>query len=413
MSFGRYGSTYKQGSIILKTIKDLDIAGKTVFIRCDFNVPKDDQGNITDDRRIRGALTSIRYCLDRECKVILASHYERPEPGIYEEKYSLATVVTRLQTLLKLADNITLAKDVIGEKTKAKAAALESGEVLVLENLRYEAGETKNDVAFAKELASMADIYINDAFGACHRAHASIDAMAREFDKNHKAAGFLLNKEVTFFDKTLSDPIRPFVAVIGGSKVSGKLEALRQLLDKVDKVIIGGGMAFTFLKAQGYEIGTSLVEDDLLDEARTVMIKARKMGVKFYLPVDVVVSPEFKEFSVSKYLPAQEIPEDWMGLDIGPASSRLFREVINDAQTILWNGPMGVYEWDRFAKGSLLMSHDIAGSHATTIVGGGDTADVAQKAGDVEEMTFVSTGGGASLNLLEGKALPGIEALKI
>ena len=396
----------------MKTIKDLDIAGKTVFIRCDFNVPKDDQGNITDDRRIRGALTSIRYCLDRDCKVILASHYERPEPGVYEEKFSLATVVTRLQTLLKLADKITLAKDVIGEETKAKAASLESGEVLVLENLRYEAGETKNDVAFAKELASMADVYINDAFGACHRAHASIDAMAKEFDADHRAAGFLLNKEVKFFEKTLADPIRPFVAVIGGSKVSGKLEALRELLDKVDKVVIGGGMAFTFLKAQGYEIGTSLVEDDLLDEARTIMIKARKQGVKFYLPVDVVVSPEFKEYSISKYLPAQEIPEDWMGLDIGPASSRLFREVIADAQTILWNGPMGVYEWDRFAKGSLLMSHDIAGSHATTIVGGGDTADVAQKAGDVEEMTFVSTGGGASLNLLEGKVLPGIEALK-
>jgi len=397
----------------LKTIKDLDIAGKTVFIRCDFNVPKDDQGNITDDRRIRGALTSIRYCLDRDCKVILASHYERPEPGVYEEKFSLSTVVTRLQTLLKLADNITLAKDVIGEKTKAKAAALESGEVLVLENLRYEAGETKNDVAFAKELASMADVYINDAFGACHRAHASIDAMAKEFDTDHRAAGFLLNKEVNFFEKTLTNPIRPFVAVIGGSKVSGKLEALRELLDKVDKVVIGGGMAFTFLKAQGYEIGNSLVEDDLLDEARTIMIKARKKGVKFYLPVDVVVAPEFKEHSVSKYLPSQEIPADWMGLDIGPASSRLFREVLDDAQTILWNGPMGVYEWDRFAKGSLLMSHDIAGSHATTIVGGGDTADVAQKAGDVEEMTFVSTGGGASLNLLEGKALPGIEALKV
>jgi len=396
----------------LKTIKDLDIAGKTVFIRCDFNVPKDEQGNITDDRRIRGALTSIRYCLDRDCKVILASHYERPEPGVYEEKFSLSTVVTRLQTLLKLADNITLAKDVIGEKTKAKAAALESGEVLVLENLRYEAGETKNDVAFAKELASMADVYINDAFGACHRAHASIDAMAKEFDTDHRAAGFLLNKEVNFFEKTLTNPIRPFVAVIGGSKVSGKLEALRELLDKVDKVVIGGGMAFTFLKAQGYEIGNSLVEDDLLDEARTIMIKARKKGVKFYLPVDVVVAPEFKEHSVSKYLPSQEIPADWMGLDIGPASSRLFREVLDDAQTILWNGPMGVYEWDRFAKGSLLMSHDIAGSHATTIVGGGDTADVAQKAGDVEEMTFVSTGGGASLNLLEGKALPGIEALK-
>ena len=396
----------------MKTIKDLDIAGKTVFIRCDFNVPKDDQGNITDDRRIRGALTSIRYCLDRDCKVILASHYERPEPGVYEEKFSLATVVTRLQTLLKLAGNITLAKDVVGEKTKAKAAALESGEVLVLENLRYEAGETQNDIAFAKELASMADVYINDAFGACHRAHASIDAMAKLFDADHRAAGFLLSKEVNFFEKTLSNPIRPFVAVIGGSKVSGKLEALRELLDKVDKVIIGGGMAFTFLKAQGYEIGTSLVEDDLLDEARTIMIKARKKGVKFYLPVDIVVSPEFKEHSISKYLPSQEIPADWMGLDIGPASSRLFREVLDDAQTILWNGPMGVYEWDRFAKGSLLMSHDIAGSHATTIVGGGDTADVAQKAGDVEEMTFVSTGGGASLNLLEGKSLPGIEALK-
>jgi len=396
----------------LKTIKELDIAGKTVFIRCDFNVPKDDQGNITDDRRIRGALTSIRYCLDRDCKVILASHYERPEAGVYEDKFSLSTVVTRLQTLLKLATDITLANDVVGVDAKAKVAALQNGEVLVLENLRYEAGETKNDITFAKELASMADIYINDAFGACHRAHASIDAMAKLYDSEHRAAGFLLTKEVNFFEKTLSNPIRPFVAVIGGSKVSGKLEALRQLLDKVDKVVIGGGMAFTFLKAQGYEIGTSLVEDDLLDEARTIMIKARKQGVKFYLPVDVVVAPEFKEHSISKYLPAQEIPADWMGLDIGPASSRLFREVLDDAQTILWNGPMGVYEWDRFAKGSLLMSHDIAGTHATTIVGGGDTADVAQKAGDVDEMTFVSTGGGASLNLLEGKALPGIEALK-
>jgi len=396
----------------LKTIKDLDITGKTVFIRCDFNVPKDEDGNITDDRRIRGALQTIRYCLDRDCKVILASHYERPEPGVYEEKYSLRTVVTRLHTLLKIADNITLASDVIGENTKAKAAALQAGEVLVLENLRYEIGETKNDVQLAKELASMVDVYINDAFGACHRAHASIDAMAKEFDADHKAAGFLLAKEVNFFHKTLENPMRPFVAVIGGSKVSGKLEALRNLLDKVDKVIIGGGMAFTFLKAQGYEIGTSLVEDDLLDEARTVMIKARKKGVKFYLPVDIVVTPEFSEHGIAKYLPSQEIPKDWMGLDIGPASSRLFREVLNDAQTIIWNGPMGVYEWDKFAKGSLKMSHNIADTHATTIVGGGDTADVAQKAGDVDEMTFVSTGGGASLNLIEGKALPGIEALK-
>jgi phosphoglycerate kinase len=396
----------------LTTIKDLDITGKTVFIRCDFNVPKDEDGNITDDRRIRGALPTIRYCLDRECKVILASHYERPEPGIYEEKYSLKTVVTRLKTLLKIADKVTLADDVVGPDARSRASALKAGEVLVLENLRYEAGETKNDEAFAQELASMADIYINDAFGACHRAHASIDAMAAHFDKEHKGAGFLLAKEVNFFDKTLENPMRPFVAVIGGSKVSGKLEALRNLIEKVDKVIIGGGMAFTFLKAKGYEIGTSLVEDDLLDEARTIMIKARKSGVKFYLPVDVVVSPEFSEHSVSKYLPSQEIPEGWMGLDIGPASSRLFREVLNDAQTIIWNGPMGVYEWDKFSKGSLKMSHDIADTHATTIVGGGDTADVAQKAGDVDEMTFVSTGGGASLNLIEGKELPGIRALE-
>ena len=396
----------------MKTIKDLDITGKTVFIRCDFNVPKDEDGNIADDRRIRGALPTIRYCLERNCKIILASHYERPQPGVYEEKYSLATVVTRLKALLKMASNITLAKNVIGADTKAKIASMDPNEVIVLENLRYEAGETQNDKTFAKELASMADIYINDAFGACHRAHASIDAMARLFDTDHKAAGFLLAKEVNFFDKTLKNPIRPFVAVVGGSKVSGKLEALRQLLDKVDKVVIGGGMAFTFLKAQGYEIGTSLVEDDLLDEARTIMIKARKQGVKFYLPVDVVVTPEFSAHGISKYLPSQEIPHDWMGLDIGPASSRLFREVINDAQTIIWNGPMGVYEWDKFSKGSLKMSHDIADTHATTIVGGGDTADVAQKAGDVDEMTFVSTGGGASLNLIEGKILPGIEALK-
>ncbi len=395
----------------MKTLKDLKIDGKRVFIRCDFNVPKDEDGNITDDRRIRGALASIRYCLDRDCKVILASHYERPKPGVYEEKYSLKTVVTRLKTLLKIADSITLADDVVGPDAKVKAAALKAGEVLVLENLRYEAGETENDEGFASELASMADIYINDAFGACHRAHASIDAMAKHFDTDHKAAGFLLSKEVNFFAKTIENPMRPFVAVVGGSKVSGKLEALVNLIEKVDKVIIGGGMAFTFLKAQGYEIGTSLVENDLLDEARSIMTKAKERGVKFYLPVDVVVTPEFSEHAIAKYLPAQEIPADWMGLDIGPASSRLFREVLNDAQTIIWNGPMGVYEWDKFSKGSLKMSHDIADTHATTIVGGGDTADVAQKAGDVDEMTFVSTGGGASLNLIEGKVLPGIEAL--
>jgi len=397
----------------VQTIKDLDIDGKKVFIRCDFNVPKDEFGNITDDRRIRAALQTIRYCIDRDCKIILASHFERPEPGKYEEKFSLKPIAKRLHTLLKIKQDIYMAEDVVGEDAKAKASQMGAGDILLLENLRFEAGETSDDIEFAKELASFADVYINDAFGACHRKHASIHAIASLFDKEHKAAGFLLAKEVTFFGKVLENPIRPFVAVVGGSKVSGKLEALRQLLDKVDKIIIGGGMAFTFLKAQGYEIGNSLLEEDLLDEARTVMIKARKKGVKFYLPVDVVCSAEFSEEGIAKYLPAQEIPKGWMGLDIGPASSRLFREVLNDAQTIIWNGPMGVYEMDKFSKGSLKMSHDIADTHATTIVGGGDTADVAQRAGDVDEMTFVSTGGGASLKLIEGKKLPGIEALKV
>ena len=396
----------------MKTIKDLDITGKRVFIRCDFNVPVDSDGNISDDRRIRAALPTIRYCLERDCKVILASHYGRPEAGKFEKEYSLAIVLTRLQALLKLASSIQLANDVVGDDAKAKAASLEAGDVLLLENLRYEAGETANDEAFAKELASFADVYINDAFGACHRKHASIYAMTKEFDSEHKAAGFLMNKEVTFFHKVIEEPIRPFVAIVGGSKVSGKLKALTNLIKKVDKIIIGGGMAFTFLKAQGYEIGNSLVEDDLLDDARAIMYKAKKAGVKFYLPVDLVVAPEFSENVETKYLPSQEIPVGWMGLDIGPASSRLFREVINDAQTIIWNGPMGVFEMDRFAKGSIKMSHNIADTHATTIVGGGDTADVAQKAGDVDEMTFVSTGGGASLELIEGKVLPGLEALE-
>ncbi len=397
----------------MKTIKDINIDGKRVFIRCDFNVPKDEFGNITDDRRIRAALQTIRYCIDRDCKIILASHFERPEPGKYEEKFSLKPVAKRLHTLLKIKNELYMAEDVIGPDAKEKASKLEAGDVLLLENLRYEAGETANDDAFAKALASFADVYINDAFGACHRKHASIYAIASYFDKEHKAAGFLLSKEVNFFSKVLEDPVRPFVAVVGGSKVSGKLQALTKLLDKVDKVIIGGGMAFTFLKAQGYEIGNSLVEDDLIDEAKKIMQKAHDTGIKFYLPVDFVVAPEFSENTAVKYLPSQEIPKGWMGLDTGPASSRLFREVLNDAQTIIWNGPMGVYEMDKFSKGSIRMSHHIAETHATTIVGGGDTADVAQRAGDVDEMTFVSTGGGASLKLIEGETLPGLEALQM
>ncbi|MBT8348106.1 MAG: phosphoglycerate kinase [Sulfurovum sp.] len=396
----------------MKTLKDLNIDGKRVFIRCDFNVPKDEFGNITDDRRIRSALQTIRYCIDRDCKIILASHYERPEPGKYEDKYSLMPVAKRLHTLLKIKRDIFMAKDVVGEDAKAKADSLEAGDVLLLENLRYESGETENDPAFAEKLADFADIYINDAFGACHRKHASIYAITKFFDAEHKAAGFLMSKEVNFFSKVLENPVRPFVAVVGGSKVSGKLQALTNLLNKVDKVIIGGGMAFTFLKALGHEVGASLIEDDLLDEAKNIMTKAKELGVKFYLPVDVVAAPEFSENTTVKFLPIQEIPIGWMGLDIGPASSRLFREALNDAQTIIWNGPMGVYEMDRYSKGSLAMSNNIAQTHATTIVGGGDTADVTQRAGDADEMSFVSTGGGASLKLIEGIELPGLEALK-
>jgi len=396
----------------LKTLKDLEIDGKRVFIRCDFNVPKDEFGNITDDRRIRSALQTIRYCIDRDCKIILASHYERPEPGQYEDKFSLAPVAKRLHTLLKIKRDIFMATDVVGEDTKSRAAAMEAGDVLLLENLRYEAGETTNDEGFAKQLADFADIYINDAFGACHRKHASIHAITQFFDTEHKAAGFLMSKEVNFFSKVLENPVRPFVAVVGGSKVSGKLQALTNLITKVDKVIIGGGMAFTFLKAHGHEVGNSLVEDDLLEEANNIITKAKKLGVKFYLPVDVVAAPEFSENTTVKFIPVQEIPVGWMGLDIGPASSRLFREALNDAQTIMWNGPMGVYEMDRYSKGSMAMSNNIAQTHATTIVGGGDTADVVQRAGDADEMTFISTGGGASLKLIEGASLPGLLALQ-
>jgi len=396
----------------MRTLKDINIDGKRVFIRCDFNVPKDEFENITDDRRIRAALQTIRYCIDRKCKIILSSHYERPEAGKYEEKFSLKPIAKRLNTLLKIKNELYMADDVIGPDAKKKAKLLGAGDVLLLENLRFEAGEISNAKDFAKELASYADVYVNDAFGACHRKHASIHKVADYFDTDAKAAGFLMSKEINFFSKILKEPVRPFVAVVGGSKVSGKLQALTKLLDKVDKLIIGGGMAFTFLKAQGYEIGNSLVENDLLEEAREIMEKAHKNGIKFYLPVDFVVAPEFSENTAVKYLPSQEIPVGWMGLDTGPASSRLFREVLNDAQTIIWNGPMGVYEMDKFSKGSFRMSNHIAESHATTIVGGGDTADVAQRAGDVDEMTFVSTGGGASLRLIEGEELPGLEALK-
>lgn len=394
------------GDII--SVKDLNLSGKRVFIRCDFNVPQDEFLNITDDRRIRSAIPTIRYCLDNGCSIVLASHLGRPKD--INLKYSLAPVAKRLGRLLN--KEIIMAKDVIGQDTKDKIANLQSGEILMLENLRFEKGETKNDEALAKELASYADVFINDAFGVCHRAHSSVEAITKFFDSDHKGAGFLLLREINFANNLLKHPARPFVGVVGGSKVSGKLQALKNLINKVDKLIIGGGMAFTFLKAQGYEIGNSLLEEELIEEAKEILKKGKELGVKIYLPVDVAVAQLCSSEASMSYVPTQEIPNGYMGLDIGPASGKLFREALNDAQTIWWNGPMGVFEIDKFAKGSLKMAHFIGDSSATTIIGGGDTADVVARSGEADEMTFISTGGGASLELIEGKELPGVKPLR-
>ena len=391
------------------SINELNLSGKKVFIRCDFNVPMDEFLNITDDRRIRSAIPTIRYCLDNGCSVILASHLGRPKNG-FEEKFSLKPIEKRLSRLL--GRDIKFADDVIGQDAKKKASELKPGEVLMLENLRFEKGETKNDENLAKELASFAQIYINDAFGVCHRAHASVEAITKFFDDEHRAAGFLLQKEINFAQNLIKKPARPFVAVVGGSKVSGKLQALHNLLPRVNKLIIGGGMAFTFLKALGENIGNSLLEEDLIADALEILRKGKELGVKVYLPVDVVAAQTFSADSAVKYVSVQEIPSGWMGLDIGPASTRLFKEVLADAQTVWWNGPMGVFEMDKFSKGSIKISHAIVETHATTVVGGGDTADVVERAGDADEMTFISTGGGASLELIEGKELPGVKPLR-
>ena len=392
----------------LQEIKNIDISGKKIFIRCDFNVPMDEYNNITDDRRIRSALNTIRYCIDNDCAVILASHFGRPKGG-FEEEFSLVPIARRLHTLLK--QDIKMAPGVVCDETINMAKELQSGEILLLENMRFELGETKNDETLSAKLASMAEVYINDAFGVSHRAHSSVEGIAKYFDMEHKAAGFLMAKEIKFFHHIVHNPKRPFVSIVGGSKVSGKLEALHNLVPKVDKIIIGGGMAFTFLKALGHEIGKSLVEEDLIEEAQKIMDEAKQLGVKLYLPVDVVAAETFSAEAIAKIVTIQEIPKDWMGLDIGPASALLFSEALEDANTILWNGPMGVYEMDKFAKGSTKISHAVASSFATTVVGGGDTADLVRVTGDEDEMTFISTGGGASLELIEGKILPGVKAL--
>ena len=387
------------------TIQDFDLKGKRVFIRVDFNVPLDDNLNITDDRRIRSALPTINYAIDEGAKVILASHLGRPK-GKADPRYSLAPVAKRLKRLLN--KDVVFAPDCIGPQVKNIIDKMQPGDVVVLENLRFHPGEEKNDEELAKALASLADFYVNDAFGTAHRNHASIVGVPKFLPA---AAGFLLKKEIEYLKGVVNNPVRPFVAILGGAKVSGKIGVLENLESNVDKVLIGGGMAFTFIKAMGYEVGDSLVEGDMLETAHRIRTKLKERGVKFYLPVDCVIAQSLDAGAETKIVPTLEIPKGWKALDIGPATAKLFSEAIQNAKTILWNGPMGVFEIDAFSRGTFAVARAIADAYALTIVGGGDTDLAVHRAGVSDSISFISTGGGATLQLLEGKELPGIAAL--
>ena len=385
-----------------------DLKDKKVFIRVDFNVPQDDKGNITEETRISGAVPTIRYAMEQGAKVILASHLGRPK-GEKKDKYTMAPASRRLSELL--GKKVTQAPDCFGAEVTKMIDAMMPGEALMLENVRFYPGEEKNDASFAAMLANGCEIYVNDAFAVSHRAHASVEAITRIIPTI--AAGFLMRNEMTFFDKAMQNPVRPLVAILGGAKVSGKLEVLETLVNKVDKVVIGGGMAFTFLKAMGYSVGKSLVEDELIPTARKIMDKAREKGVMFYLPVDCIVANAFEATASNYITPVQEIPEGWMALDIGPASVTLFAETLRDAKTVIWNGPMGVFEMDAFARGTFAVAEAVGNAFATTIIGGGDTDSAVRKAGVENKVSYISTGGGAFLELLEGKTLPGVKALDI
>jgi phosphoglycerate kinase len=391
----------------MKNIRDLDIKEKKLLIRVDFNVPLDEQGNITDDTRIRGVLPTLNYGLDEQAKLIICSHMGRPD-GQRQEKFSLAPVAKRLSRLLD--KEVTLAPDCIGPEVEAMVGQMAFGDVLLLENLRFHGEEKTNNPDFCKQLAKLADVYINDAFAVAHRAHSSVVGVVEYFKEC--AAGFLLQKEMDYFHRSVSDPSRPLVAIVGGAKVSSKLGALRNMIDRVDKIIIGGAMANTFLKAQGHEVGTSRVEDDLLQTAGELIAKAQKQGVKLYLPVDCIVADKFDAKAETKRTTAQEVPKSWMILDIGPASTMLFGEALEDARTIIWNGPMGAFEMDAFSRGTMAMVQKLATSHALTIVGGGDTDVAVHRAGESSNISYISTGGGAFLMLMEGKVLPGVAALE-
>jgi len=385
-----------------------DLKGKKVFIRVDFNIPQDDKGNITEDSRIAGAVPTIKYALEQGAKVVLASHLGRPK-GEKKAKYTMAPASKRLAQLL--GRKVVQAPDCFGPEVDSLIAAMKPGDVVMLENVRFYPGEEKNDPAFAAQLVNGCEIYVNDAFAVSHRAHASVEAITKLIPTI--AAGFLMKNEMTFFDKAMSNPVRPLVAILGGAKVSGKLEVLEKLVNKVDKIVIGGGMAFTFLKAMGYSVGKSLVEDELIVTAKKIMDKAKKRGVTFYLPVDCVVANAFEATATNFITPVQEIPEGWMALDIGPASATLFAETLRDAKTVIWNGPMGVFEMDAFARGTFSVAESVGNCYATTVIGGGDTDAAVHKAGVAGKVSYISTGGGAFLELLEGKILPGVKALDI
>jgi 3-phosphoglycerate kinase len=388
-----------------KTVKDIDLKGKKVLVRCDFNVPMDEQKNITDNTRIVAALPTIKYLLENNCAIILCSHLGRPK-GEFKPEFSLEPVSKELSNLL--GKEIIMAKDVVGEDATSKANNLKQGEIMLLENVRFHREETDNDAEFSKKLANMAEVYVNDAFGAAHRAHASTAGVAAFLPA---VSGFLIEKELKFLGNAISNPERPFVAILGGAKVSDKIGVIDSLLEKVDTLIIGGGMAYTFFKAQGYGVGDSICELDKLDLATELMAKAKEKGVKFMLPVDTKIGKEFKPDTESKVVPWTEIPDGWEGFDIGTKTIEMFSDELRNAKTVVWNGPVGLFEFDQFAVGTTSIAKVLSEIDATTIIGGGDSAAAVKKAGLEDKMTHISTGGGASLEFLEGKKLPGIECL--
>ena len=388
-----------------KTVKDIDLKGKKVFVRCDFNVPMDEKQNITDNTRIVAALPTIKYLLEQDCKIILASHLGRPK-GEVKPEFSLAPVAKELSKLLN--KEVIMAKDVIGEDATNKAENLKEGEIMLLENVRFHREETDNDPEFAKKLASMAEIYVNDAFGAAHRAHASTAGIAQYLPA---VSGFLIEKELTVLGNAINNPERPFMAILGGAKVSDKIGVIDSLLDKVDTLMIGGGMAYTFFKAQGYSVGNSLCEEKKTGLALEAMEKAKQKGVKLLLPVDTKVGKEFKPDTESKTVAWTDIPDGWEGFDIGEKTIEMFKNELKNAKTVIWNGPVGLFEFDQFAIGTNEIAKTLADLDATTIIGGGDSGAAVAKAGLADKMTHICTGGGASLEFLEGKKLPGIECL--